>query len=211
MPSEQYKDIGTVTVTNASQIIIGASTDFSGQLSLPCIFKVNRDGESTYSVGTISTATRVILAANYLGSTDSGLDYIFCRSFTTNRGYWRPLQGDADFAEILSQETIDEIDEDIAHIMSGNASVEGTISDSFGIDTDSNCGRFKVTNLSSSRELELPDVAANIVAMDTSFTASALATASIVGTASFSGQCTGFKKLYTVLGTPFAIPYWDIS
>ena len=95
-------------------------------------------------------------------------------------------------------------------IMSGNATVDGTIGTSFGIDTDGNCGRLKVTNLTASREIELPDKAANLVVMDTDFSASPSLSASIVGNASITGQCDGFKKLYTVLGTPFAVPYWNV-
>ncbi len=117
MASEQYK-IGNVSVTNASQIVIGASTDWQNEITLPAIFKVDLDGESTISVASVMSATRIQLAANYGGSTNSGLSYMVMRSFTTNRGFWRPLQGDYDFAEILSQETIDKIDTDIANILS---------------------------------------------------------------------------------------------
>ena len=116
MGSEQYK-IGNVSVTNASQIVIGASTDWQNEITLPAIFKVDLDGESTISVASVMSATRLQLAANYGGSTNSGLSYMLCRSFTTNRQYWRPLQGDYDFAEIMSQETIDKIDTDIANIL----------------------------------------------------------------------------------------------
>ena len=58
------------------------------------------------------------------------------------------MQGDADWAEILSQETIDQIDEDIDHIMTGNATIDGTIDTSFGIDTDGNCEDIFLNNTS---------------------------------------------------------------
>ncbi len=164
MSSEQYK-IGSCTVTNASQIVIGASTDWVNEVNLPCVLKINLDGESTYSVGAINTATRLTLAANYLGSTNSGIDYMIMRSFTTNRGYWRPLQGDKDFAEILSQETIDEIDEDIAHIMSGNASVEGTTSKCFRIRSEGNAVRLCASWLTASRVYTFPDQNATLAGL----------------------------------------------
>uniref|UniRef100_A0A6M3IXC8 Uncharacterized protein n=2 Tax=viral metagenome TaxID=1070528 RepID=A0A6M3IXC8_9ZZZZ len=272
----------------------------------------------------------------------TGLSYIASRSFTTNRGYWRPLQGDSDWAEIISQETIDKIDTDIQDlsasintitasanprftafqlnlinanasiddlsanininaseiiplqsnivnlnaslpnlsastninaseiialqtnminanasianlsasininaseinaliaihtninasianlsasininasniiaIIAGNASLDGTAKQSFGIKTDGYCGRLKTTNLSSSRELELPDISESLTSMAvTNYVAAPAITASIVGNASISGQLTGFKKFYTVLGTPFAVPYWSLG
>ena len=116
MANEQYR-IGNVSVTNGSQIVIGASVDWQGQVTQPAVFKIDLDGESTYSVASVMSATRIQLAANYGGSTNNGLNYMIMRSFTTNRGYWRPLQGDYDFAEIMSQETIDKIDTDIADIL----------------------------------------------------------------------------------------------
>lgn len=211
MGVEQYSAGQIDQVTNASAIWIGDGTDWKNEISLsaPCTIKINLDGESVYSIATIISATRLHTSANYQGTTGSGLGYMVMRSYTS-RGYWRILQGDADFAEILSQETIDPIDEDISHIMSGNATVDGTTSTSFGIDTDGNCARLKVANLTASREIELPNKAANLVVMDTDFNASPSLSASIVGNASVAGQCNGFKKFYTVMGTPFAVPYWDV-
>jgi len=191
MSSNQYR-IGTVSATNASQIIIGASTDFSGQCSLPCVFKVDLDGESTYSVGTILTATRIILAANYLGSTNSGVDYMIVRDFTTYRGYARINQGDADFAEILSQETIDPIDEDIGHIMSGNASVEGTTTHHFKINTNASAVRLNASGLTASRDYTFPDQNATLAGLSVpqTFTADQTINASlwVKGNASVDGN-----------------------
>lgn len=112
MGAAQYK-IGLVSVTNSSQIWIGASTDWLNQLSVGDAAKVDRDNESTYIIGNIISATRMIMSSNYTGSTDSGLNYMVNRDYTVNRSYWRPAQGDYDFAELLSQEVIDKIDEDI--------------------------------------------------------------------------------------------------
>ncbi|MFH1428400.1 MAG: hypothetical protein ABIH39_01530 [Candidatus Margulisiibacteriota bacterium] len=123
MSSEQWST-GLITLTNASQIVVGsASCDWRNQIEAPNVLKRNADGEATYTIATVLTATRLLLSSNYAGTTGTGLEYIVCRSFTTNRGYWRPLQGDSDWAEIMSQETIDKIDTDIANIISGAASL----------------------------------------------------------------------------------------
>ena len=116
MSAEQYKT-GLVSVTNASQIVIGtASCDWRNQIEAGHVFKIDEDNEATYTLATVLSATRLQLASNYGGSTGTGMSYMVCRSFTTNRGYWRPLQGDYDWAEIMSQETIDKIDTDIQNL-----------------------------------------------------------------------------------------------
>jgi len=126
MSSVQYR-IGICNVTTASQIVIGASTDWLNEISTSHIFKVNRSdrAESTYSIGNVVSATRLILAAKYAASTDTGLDYMICRDYTASRGYWRPGQGDYDFAELLSLEVIDKLDDDIQYLynnLTGNYS-----------------------------------------------------------------------------------------
>jgi len=167
MGSEQWRT-GLITITNASQIVIGnASCDWLNQLAAGHILKVDEDGEATYTIATILTATRLLLSSNYSGTGGTGLDYIACRSFSVNRGYWRPLQGDSDWAEIMSQEIIDKIDTDIQNLMDGIINV-------------------------------------------TDYIASPSLSASIVGNASISGQLAGFKRFYTALGTPFAVPYWNL-
>ena len=117
MGAEQWKT-GLVQVTSASQVVIGsASCDWLSQIAAGHVFKINEDGEATYTIATVLTATRLLLSANYSGTGGTGLPYIACRSFTTNRGYWRPLQGDSDWAEIFSQETVDKIDTDIQSLI----------------------------------------------------------------------------------------------
>jgi len=169
MSNEQWKTGLLQTITNASQIVIGtASCDWANQVAAADLFKVNLDGESTFKIGSVVSATRIILAANYTGSTNSGLSYIIAKSFSINRGFYRVSQGDYDFADLLSQNTIDPIDEDIHHIMTGNATVDGTISTSFGIDTDGNCLRIKSTNLSASHQYHFPNYNASMAAKNAS-------------------------------------------
>ena len=116
MSSEQYRTGLIAQVTNGSQIVIGtASCDWANQVTTSHTFKVDIDGEAVYQVGQVVSASRIILSSNYTGTTGTGLSYMIQKSFTS-RGYWRCLQGDFDFAEILSQSTIDLIDTDIAAI-----------------------------------------------------------------------------------------------
>jgi len=126
MSVTQYK-IGTCNVANGSQIVIGASTDWLNEITSAHIFKVDKDGEATYSIGNIVSATRMVLAANYTGSTDTGLDYMICRDYTPNRSYWRPGQGDHDFAELLSQEVIDQIDTDVQYLYDNLSATVGDV------------------------------------------------------------------------------------
>lgn len=113
MPSEQWRT-GLVAVTTASQTVIGtASCDWLSQIAVGHVFKIDEDYQPTYTVASILTATRMLLNANYAGSTETGMPYMVCRSFSVNRGFWRPLAGDSDWAEIFSQETVDKIDTDI--------------------------------------------------------------------------------------------------
>ncbi len=134
MGTEQYRT-GTVSVTTASQIVLGDGTDWANEVEAGQIFKVDLDNESTYSIAQVYTATRLGLSANYLGSTNSGIDYMICRSFSANRSYWRPRQGDYDWAEILSEQTIDKIDTDIANFQSGYSDPPETKTDDYNITT----------------------------------------------------------------------------
>jgi len=112
-------ETGLVDVTNASQIVIGtASCDWLNQIAAGHVFKVAYEGTQrpTYTIASVLSATRLLLNANYAGSTETGMSYRVARSFTVSRGYWRPLQGDSDWAEIMSQETIDKIDTDIQNL-----------------------------------------------------------------------------------------------
>lgn len=128
MASEQWKT-GLVTVVSGSQVIIGtASCDWKNQIQAGNVFKIQRSSEATYTVASVHSASRLILNANYSGTNDSGLSYVICRSFTTSYNFWRPLSGDSDWAEILSQNTIDQIDEDIKSL---DERIEGLEEDAF--------------------------------------------------------------------------------
>ena len=105
----QYK-IGTVSVTNGSPTVIGEGVDWSG-LSTPLYFKIDADGAPVYEVATIDPPNKEItLAANYQGSTQSGLKYQLVQDFSNNLGIVLPSQGDADSGDWLRRSFV-EIDQ----------------------------------------------------------------------------------------------------
>ena len=118
MGTEQYT-AETCSVTNASSFVIGSDTEWANEISAGDIFKIDEDGAPTYVVGNVISATKIKLSSNYCGSTNSGLSYMICRSFSANRNYYRPQQGDSDWADLLSERTIDKIDTDIANLQAG--------------------------------------------------------------------------------------------
>ena len=195
--TEQYRDGQIDQVTNASQVWIGDGTDWKNEISLsaPCTIKIDKDGESVYTIATIISATRLLTSANYGGTTGSGLDYMIMRSYTS-RGYWRVLQGDNDFAEILSQETIDKIDDDIDYLydylkVGSPTSAHGTTASTFAIHIGATLGRFWIDNLTASRDYRLPDQNATLAGLgvEQSFSADQTFNASvhIKGNASIDG------------------------
>jgi len=120
---EQYKT-GLVQTVNASPTIIGtASCDWLNQIAAGHVFKT-ADDQISYTIATVLTATRLVLSANYAGTGGTGLSYIACRSFSSNRGYWRILNGDDDWADLMSQQTIDKIDTDMQTALSGGVQVD---------------------------------------------------------------------------------------
>ena len=77
----QYK-IGTVSVTNGSQIVTGLGTLWLANLVAGALFTIPGDNV-TYEVATVDSDTQVTLNANYAGTTDSGLTYAMHRDFTS--------------------------------------------------------------------------------------------------------------------------------
>jgi len=192
MPSEQWRT-GLIDIVQGSQTVIGtASCDWVNQVSTGHVLKVDRDGESTHIISTVVSATRIVLNANYGGTTGTGLSYLINRSFSVNRNFWRPLQGDYDFAEILSQDTIDKIDTDIANIIAGNASIFRTSASRFIINYDGNAVRLNASLLTASRDYTFPDQNATLAGLSVAqtFTANQTVDASlwVKGNASIDGN-----------------------
>ncbi len=163
MANEQFRTGLISQITNGSQIVIGtASCDWSNNIAVPNTFKVDRDGESTYILGSVIGASRILLSSNYTGSTGSGLSYMVNRSFSSNRGYWRPLQGDFDFAEILSQDTIDKIDTDIQNLSASvNINASNAILHTSGL-TNANASISRNTASITGHNTDFTDVRSSI-------------------------------------------------
>ncbi|MCK5577842.1 MAG: hypothetical protein KAI14_05935 [Dehalococcoidales bacterium] len=112
MAQEQYRE-GTISVTNGSAVVTGLNTLWDANVVAGAVFKLDLDGDATYVIASVDSDTQITLSANYAGDTDSGQSYMIQRSFTPNMGYARPVQGDADLADILREQVIDKIDTDM--------------------------------------------------------------------------------------------------
>ena len=106
----QY-NTGTVTVTNGSATVTGASTLFSANVTVGDFFTVVGDN-AFYTVDAVDSDTQLILAANYAGVTDSAKAYTIVNDFTTNLGFPVPNQGDIETALVIKR-AIEEIDSEL--------------------------------------------------------------------------------------------------
>ena len=112
MAQEQWKT-GTVSVTNGSPTVTGVGTLWNTNVVAGAAFKLDLDGDATYVIASVDSDTQITLSANYAGATAGTQVYMIQRSFSTNRNYARPVQGDADLADILRELVIDKIDTDM--------------------------------------------------------------------------------------------------
>lgn len=106
----QY-NTGTVSVTNGSAVVTGASTAFSANVTAGDMFTVVGDN-AFYTVGSIDSDTQLTLAANYAGVTGSARPYTLVTDFTTNLGFPVPNQGDIETALVVKR-AIEEIDSEL--------------------------------------------------------------------------------------------------
>jgi len=115
MSSEQYK-IGTVTVTNGSNVLTFSGSILVDEVFAGNQFLINPDNVTSQPAYEVAANpvndTTLYLTANYAGESQSGLPFIIQRSYS-QRGYARPYQGDGHLADIL-RATIDKIDTDIS-------------------------------------------------------------------------------------------------
>jgi len=93
---------GTVAVTNGSAVVTGTSTSWSTKVSAGDLFSIKNSG-IYYVVSSVDSDTQITLAANYGGTTGSGLLYAATTSFTSIFGIPYPEQGDIDTATILKR------------------------------------------------------------------------------------------------------------
>lgn len=112
MATEQYKT-GYSSVTPGATTISGYGTVWSTQLQAGDVFKPDIDQEPTQVIASIGDNTTMTLSNNWGGSQITYQKYMVQRSFTINRLYARPYQGDADLADILREQVIDKIDDDM--------------------------------------------------------------------------------------------------
>ena len=127
MGVEQYT-IGNVYVRTGSTMIYGdTGIDWSGgNVQMGYRFKLDTDGAPTYNIATVLTATQLQISVSYVEASKASHPYLITRSFSSNRGYARPWQGDTDFADICRELIVDLIDQDIGRILGGTASIQGT-------------------------------------------------------------------------------------
>ena len=125
MSTEQYTT-GTVLVTAASTFIYGTNTSWNNKtIHESHKFKVKLDGERSYTIATIVSATKIQLSTKYRGNTGRDKSYLIGRSFSPHRSYARLYQGDSYSGDIIRTQVIDRIDSDIGGIYNGTASLFG--------------------------------------------------------------------------------------
>lgn len=112
----QYR-AGTVTVANNSPLVRGDGTLWLSAIEPGSMFAIT--GERVpYTVAAINSDTEIQLSAPYQGISKTGAFYLIQTSFTPQRGYPVPEQGDVDAILIVAR-AIQEIDADIPEAGSG--------------------------------------------------------------------------------------------
>ncbi|HEX5873356.1 MAG TPA: hypothetical protein VFY60_01830, partial [Pyrinomonadaceae bacterium] len=76
-PAIPSTNVGTITVTNGSSIVIGAGTNWTTAL-LDAVLQVSGDN-TVYTVARVESATRLVLSRNYSGTSRGGVQYSIAR------------------------------------------------------------------------------------------------------------------------------------
>lgn len=119
---------GTVTVTSNSPTVTGEGTSWLNVVLPGAMFLVRGDA-TPYYVAQVVSNTQITLSAPYQGATRGNQFYWITTSFTPNKNYPIPENGDVDPALILSR-AIAEIDADMgAGGAGGGASKLGQLTD----------------------------------------------------------------------------------
>lgn len=112
----QYR-AGTVTVANNSPLVRGDGTLWLSAIEPGSMFAIT--GERVpYTVAAINSDTELQLSAPYQGISKTGAFYLVQTSFTPQRGYPVPEQGDVDAILVVAR-AIQEIDADIPEAGAG--------------------------------------------------------------------------------------------
>ena len=90
---------GTVTVTNASNIVTGVGAEWLGKISPGDIFTI-QNSNVWYEVATVDSDVQITLTAPYVDITAAGAAYLLHNSFTANVSLPYPISGDLQAAAI---------------------------------------------------------------------------------------------------------------
>lgn len=109
----QYK-VGTVSVTNGSNVVTGASTAFIGNASVGDSFKVYAEN-AIYQVIAVDSDTQIKISPNYAGTTQGTARYQIGRDRTPNLGLAEINPGDEDWPYWLTNEVVRKLDVAVAN------------------------------------------------------------------------------------------------
>jgi len=104
----QYK-LGTISITNGTNVVTGVSTQFLANVAVGNSFKVY-GVNALYSVIAVDSDTQIRISPNYAGATVSGAQYQISKDFTPNLGLAEIETGDSEFAFHLTHEVIRKLD-----------------------------------------------------------------------------------------------------
>jgi len=104
----QYK-LGTISITNGTNVVTGSSTQFLANVAVGNSFKV-AGVNALYSVIAVDSDTQIRISPNYAGTTVSGAQYQISTSFTPNLNLAEIETGDSEFAFHLTHEVIRKLD-----------------------------------------------------------------------------------------------------
>ncbi len=102
MSVEQYK-VGTVTVTNGSNIITGSGTAWTTNVLSMNAFMIQEANAPIYTVLAVDSDTQVRISVPYVGTSGSGKAYAIQRSFDPLYGMPRPSAGDFGLPAMISK------------------------------------------------------------------------------------------------------------
>lgn len=105
--------IGTVTVTNNSNSVLGSGTEWLAYVSVGYSFSVRGD-PAVYTVGAVVSDGEITLTAPYGGTSVIGALYQIATNFTPNLGLYEISFSDKDWPTHLTQGVIRKLDSYVA-------------------------------------------------------------------------------------------------
>lgn len=95
----QY-NVGSVSVTNGSTAVVGTNTKWSSNAAAGDFFAV---GGVWYQIASVTDDTNLVLATNYLDTTNATTAYLIHRGRTVNYGLPVPVPGEMQPANAVAQ------------------------------------------------------------------------------------------------------------